>query len=427
MHEQSMIRPADPIEQGVLSALIPAVNAAAMYAALWGCFCSMCGISTLGLFPLSAGLGGILLFLLLPPRKKLLWIVSAGILAAAFALTILQLPLFLEGCKRILNRLFQASAARHPYLYESFSVSGAGTEGIRNALLVSGLLTGLWLAVSVHADLRLFFLLPTMLLLSGIAWLGISPEPLWLVLLTIACVFSLKPVKIRLRWIALIPAVVLTVTGVLILLLFPGQHESLSVWQEKARDRLALHTVYYGLEEPLEESPQESEEGGHSGKKPFYQKDDAEAEEGERVDWPRVFLISGLILLILILLFGPAVWSDRLKRRRAENRRGLNDPDIRTDICASFLYGLRFLREADLISGNQPFSAYAETLMEIKRDLGESCRRVVPIWQEAAYSAHPMEETQRQAVHEFLSTAKAAAEQSMNWKQKLKARYFTAL
>ena len=422
----TMIRPVGSETKRAGFRPLAALCAGLSYLALYGGLSSMCGLSALGLAPLSAGFAAAVLLSGIPLPTKTRRIAAWGLAAAAAAAALLGLPSFLEGCGRLLNRLFRASAARHPYLYETFPVPGSGTEGIGRALLSLGLLTGVWLGVTAETEAGALFVLPSLLFLAAIAWLGISPGLLWLILLTAACVLRLLQTEPRITRTALIPAALLGLAILASALLFPGRSEALAKAEESVRDSLALRTVYYG-EEAGSDRTEEDRADGQTGKKPFYRQEETDADEGSGVDWLRTARIALLILLILILLFGPALWSDRLKRRRAENRAGLDDPDLRTDVCASFLYGLRFLREAGLIPANRPFSAYAEDLRGTREAFAKSYEDVVPIWQEAAYSSHPLNEEQRAAVRAFREAAKALAEEKMTRRQRFRARYLTAL
>ncbi len=55
-----------------------------------------------------------------------------------------------------------------------------------------------------------------------------------------------------------------------------------------------------------------------------------------------------MIFLLLLMLFVPSVYLDRLKKEAERNRAGLSDADARACICASFRYVLRWLRLAGL-------------------------------------------------------------------------------
>ena len=429
MQEHILIRPAEPVKRKSPIRLLRALSAAFYYGTLWACASRMCGLSTLGILPLSAGLAAAVLLSVLPERKRLTRLMPILILALSAVLTLARLPETMDGCGLMLNRLFQASAARHSYLYETFSVS-EGTQSIAWALLCLGLTTGLWIGVTAGPGRKAFFVLPAVLLLAAIAWLGISPEPVWLILLTVSLVLHLILDGLRISKTALVPIGAACLAAFLIAVLQPGRNASLTAWGEAARDRLAFRTVYYGElagENNDSGSGKDSPGSGNSGKKPFYQKDEKNADDGGEIDLLRPIQIGLLILLILLLLFGPALWSDRLKRLRAANRAGLDSEDARTCICANFLYGLRFLREAGLIPDNLPFSSYAGTIRALQTELGEAFDQALPVWHRAAYSAHRIEEPQRETALRFSEGAKRLAEANMTWKKKLKVRYWTAL
>ena len=409
-------------EPGAKGAFRPWAALAALlaYGALWGCLSSLGSLSSLGLWALlpggllSAAAGG------LPLGKWRNRLLLAG-LCAALLLALLLGASALDGVKNYLNRLFSASEARQSYLYARFSSTGR-LGNISRAMIPLGLLSGCWYGWCGVEARRGLSLVPGLLLLAAVSWLGAAPEPVMLAALLLSLLGALllpqtgSPFLLR-----LLP---LLLAGLLCLgsfLLFPKENPGLQSTADRLRDRLAPRTQAYG-ELPKEETPTETP----PETRPYELEPHREEEDSSSVLSSKTLLTLAVILASLLALFVPALWKDRLRKRQAKNRAGLEDPDPKLRTKAAFLYAMRWLREAGLEPKNQPFSAYLEALSSDSQ-LSAAFQQVLPIWQEAAYSPHPGSEAGAEQMAEFVKLCRARSLAGMNRRQRLRIQYITAL
>jgi len=402
-----------------------ALCAALLYGALWGCLCGMAFLSTAGVPALLAG--GVLAAALplLPPRARRLAVLAALLFAAGW--TLFRFSAVREGACYLLNRFFAASEARQAYTYALLPVAEAtGVAELRAALVPLGLVTGLLAAAAprsraVHAGL-----------LAGLAlfaaWLGVAPGTPWLALLAAAAALPFLPDAATPGVTAALCAAVLflaALAAVTVAALLPGEDARLSAWDESARDALALHTLAY-TDRPEEAAPPPPR--AETGQTFYREEETPSALGGDGEVWRRRAPVLLVIVLFALALFVPAILSDALRRRRARNRRGLDDPDGAVCVRAMFLYAMRHLRFAGLCAENLPYSHFASEIgTRFSPALRAEFERVLPLWQEAAYSAHPLGDAQRAAMRAFMDDAVSAARGALNRRQKFLLTYYYAL
>ncbi len=404
-----------------------ALRALALYAALWVCLTRMAGLGGAGTVPLCLG-GALCAALTLTPGRSKAKYAAAG---AGLGLFLLLLLLFrgsaLDGTKLLLNRLFAASEGRQAYTYQMFDTTpGAGTGEVRRALLPLGLVAGAACAFGTGRGV-LFALFALVA-----AWLGVTPGSVRLILLSAALVFSLMPLPKRgwkgMTLAALSCALALGVICAGAVLAFPGESAALSAWEERARDALASDTVAYldAWEPP--DAPEETPPPEDKEETPPPEEQDRTLDLSllltRRSFWPALLAI----LLLALALFVPSVWRDRLQKKRAVSRAGLDDPDPAAAVRAALPYALRWLALGGLTPRNVPLGEYAEEIGErFSPALQAEFNAVLPLWQEAAYSDHPMSEAQRVMARSFTEHAKAAARERMGNRQKFLAAFVYGL
>jgi hypothetical protein len=413
------------------SRLWAGVTAAALYAALFGCLCDMAALSTAGAVALIPG-GAAAVVLALLPRRRAAGLAALGALIAAAVVVALTWPSALDGAKLVLNRLFAASEAKQTYTYEKFSLSAqadAWPSLFRAVLLPLGLGAAAVLG-PVCRRARMAAAAGCLLALAGaVSYLGVSPSVPWLLALAGAAAAALwTPCAAPLLALrsALGAGLALALVCGAVLLWLPGEDLRLSAWEEDARDRLAAVTVAYADRSQAENTP---EEDPAQADRAFEQEEDAAADlGGDEQDWTRPLSIAAVILALAMLLFVPAVLSDRLKKRRARNRAGLDDPDHAAAIRAAFLYALRWLRLGGLEAANTPFSGYAPQVEDrFSPAVRASYEAVLPLWQEAAYSGHHMDGGQRRQMADFLDETQQLVWAALPRRKRLLARYVYAL
>lgn len=396
-----------------------------LYIALWGGLCGMAGLANFGVTPLLFGAGWLFLAAFLPKKP----LHSGLLLAAAGILSVLLLLLrpadCLGGAGLLLNRLFAASEAQQAYLYEKFVF--VGDEAALQYLLVPlGLLSGALLGAGGRWGRLWPATLLTLLFCGGSAYLGVPPQPGWLVLLALGTVLTLLTGRVRPPLWAVGGALgLLAALTAILFLLFPGESAPLSAWEEGARDALAGHTVAYGEAVAATPPPQLPQ----TEQSQFYWEEETAGDlGGQELQWSRKMTAWLVILLFALALFLPALFSDWIRRRRGKNRAFLTDPDAAAATRSAFLYALGWLRLGGLPTLNRPYSGYGEALENtFSPQLRRQFEAVLPLWQEAAYSPHPMGEDQRRAMAEFLDAAQAQSWDKLNRWGRFKAKYILAL
>lgn len=403
------------------------LRALAFYAALWACLTRMAGLGGAGALPLC--LGGVLCaaLCLTPERSRARYAAAGAGLILFFLLLLLFRGTALDGAKLLLNRFFAASEGRQAYTYQMFETApGAGTGEVRRALLPLGLAVGAACAfapgrVTLFALFALFA-----------AWLGVTPGTAPLILLSAALMFSLPPLP-QTGWkgealAGLSCGLALCAVCAGAVLAFPGESAALSAWEERARDALASDTVAYLDAWEAPEEPEETPPPEDSEETPPPEEQDRTLDLSllltRRSFWPALLAI----LLLALALFVPSVWRDKLQKRRAVSRAGLDDPDPAAAVRAALPYALRWLALGGLSPRNVPLGEYAGEIGErFSPALQAEFTAILPLWQEAAYSDHPMGEAQRVAAQSFTEHAKAAARERMGNRQRFLAAFVYGL
>ena len=349
-------------------------------------FCALCCAvsSVLDLFSPVAFLGAVplLAFGLLPKRRRA-W-GAAALFAALAVFFVLRSAEILNGLKLLANRVFERSEAQQAYEYEYFSVSQS-TTALREGLAFASLAAALLFCLHGGPALTGAFLLVQ-------AYFGITASVGWLVLLLFSAALQLVP-QDRLWLTALLTALFLGLLALLVFLIAPEPNVRISGWDEQARDRLAIHSIFYERTPEQVEIPQEATEPPP----------EPEAPLPEAVTTPRTVNVLFIVLLVLtlVLLFVPAVLRDRARKKREKNRAGITDPDPSAAIRAMYLHSRRWLRL-------KPEPTPPE---------------ITELWLLAAYSDHRLEETQRAQMEQYLSGLEQRIWESTTRRERLRIRY----
>lgn len=361
-----------------------ALPATALLVSLWLAFLSAAGLSRYILWTLPCLLGLLALIPTKRLRRGLLLVMAALVFGALF------LPPVSGGVKLLLNSLYAASESCQSYEYDYFTVS-SGSMGAALALLSA--LTGLGCAAWKKA---------VVLPLSGVlalsfAYLGIAPRTGYLLAVLALVVLCLLPSGCFWQRSAVALGLLAVVT-LAVLMLAPAQSPAVSNLDETLRDALAIHSIFYA-ESPAPETQTETKE--QTAEEP--QLPDEALQPPKKIN--TLFLVlTGLTLLVL---FVPAVWRDRLQKRREKARAGINSPDCAEAIVAMYLYTQKWRRQA---GENAPQSAQAVELFEL-----------------AAYSDHPLREAQRYQMKEYMTHTVTDIYGTLSRRERLRVRFVIGL
>lgn len=364
----------DRQKPSVLARLRPAL----LFAALW---CAASGM--LELFSPFA-LVGLPALLVLPfiPKRARRWC-ALGLLALTLVFFALRFSSVTQGLQILANRMFTISESCQAYEYDRFPVTES-TPALREGLAFSSLATALFVYVRGGGIL-------TAVLLLAQAYFGVTPQAMWLILLLLAAVLYVLPQE-RLWLHALMASALAALITVCVFALAPTPNARISGWDEQARDRLALHTIFYERTPDVVEVPKAEEPPPPQQE---LQPDHAVSERQVNV----LFLV--LVLVTLVLLFVPAVLRDRAQKKRTRNRAGFDDPDCAAAIRAMYLHSRKWLR---LNPADTP-------------------QEVTALWLEAAYSDHALTETQRAQMAHYLAQVEQRVWNSATKRERLHIRY----
>lgn len=360
--------------------LFPRFRPALLFTALW--CAALAAARLLDVLPFAL-IGVIPLLVLSFLPKKARRIAAVALLALSLGFFALRFVSLLNGLKMLANQMFSVSESCQAYEYDYFSVTDSAAS-LREGLVFASLLTAL--AVFLRGGPAL-----TALLWTSQAYFGVTPPGLWLALLLLAAALCFMPEKGL--WLHSLLAVALTALIALgVFFLAPGTDPSLSGAEETVRDHLAVHSIFYERTPELTETPEPETE----------QPDVQEMQPDRAVEKKEVnVLFYALALLTLLLLFVPAVFRDRARKKREKNRAGFADADCAAAIRAMYLHSRKWLRFRPM-----------ETPGDI-RDL----------WLEAAYSDHTLTQAQRARMEEYLAQVEQTVWDTAGKRERLRIRY----
>lgn len=317
-------------------------------------------------------------------HRKVLW----GILAAWLAL---RFPSILDGGKLLANRLFSLSEQTQSYEYDYFTTSAqSAVEAVLWLSMLAGSFRALW-GNRFNAVLCGVWL-------TAMAYFGVTPGTLWLIVLLIGAILNALPRQQR--WFhgliagILVGSIALAVTGIA-----PEPSRAVSALDERLRDVLAAAPVTYEQTPVPTEVPEPE----------IVPQPQTELEQPDHGVQRAVINILFFILaaLTLALLFIPAIIKDRAAKRSEKARSGFDDPDCGAAIRAMYLYAQKWRKQKDP-PGDIPVEIYA-------------------IWQEAAFSDHTMTEAQRDTVHAYMKETAETVWAQADWKKRLHIQYRVGL
>lgn len=322
-------------------------------------------------------------------QKKPVFYVLFGMLAAFF---LLRFAFIIDGAKLLTNRMFSRSEMQQAYEYEYFETFGENPwEAVLFLSLLAGALCALWQSRFAGSLTAVWVL--------AMAYFGVTPGAFWLTLLGAACLLCAVPKK-QMWFHGGMAALALIVIALLVGFLAPHPNPSLSALDDKLRDELAQHSIFYEQTVIPTEVPQP--ETQPTEPPPEEQPPNHGVENS-----PLNVLFIVLATLTAVLLFGQAIIKDRAEKRRQKNRAGITDPNHAAAIRAMYLYARRWRRLAAApIPEPEPVRA---------------------IWLEAAYSEHPMTAGQRQVIYDDMKRTALSVWEAADWKKRLCIQYKIAL
>ena len=323
---------------------------------------------------LTFGLIGVAAAFVPEKYRKFLWL-------ALVAFALIRFGAVWNGIKILANRLFWLSEQTQSYEYSYFTVTG---KSCGEAVVFLSLLAGMINSPAILAGLWAV----------AMAYLGITPDGVWLALLLLAGLVSALPRQQRWFYGLIVGILVLAIAFAAVNIA-PEPSRAISEWDEQLRDSLAFSAVTYE-QEPIPTEVPEPE---------IVPQPETEFQQPDHGVQQKMINILFMILaaLTLALLFIPAVIKDRAEKKSEQARAGFDDPDHAAAIRAMYLYVQRWRRLSD-------------SPMEIPVD-------VYAIWQEAAYSDHALTAEQREIIHSYMVETVTTVWNAADQKKQLHIRY----
>lgn len=384
-------------------------------------------MASLGTSALTALIPGLLAAFTLPliRKSKTAIIAAAAVLSVAAVVFAAFYSDASDGLLAFLNRLMAASELRQAYKYEMFAVASSPEtvmRGIRLAAISFGLAAGVFAGVFTRLSCEAVAAVFTMLFAAAAAYLGILPETGWCIFACAATLLALcTRAGFKLHTVVCVGLALCAVCLVCVYAL-PSESAAASELNDLIRDSLAGQTAVYGDPSVSEDNNRQEQENNFQ----TVEKPEDDTPQGMTLGtdiYPYL-----LILLFALVLFIPAVLSDRRKKRLAALHEGMDSEDNAVCIRAMFLCAMRWMRRGGCEMLNAPFSEYADQIEQrLSHELKAEFEEVLPLWQEAAYSAHAMQPEQREKMREFMVSVSGFVTENSGRIKKLLIKYVYAI
>lgn len=349
------------------------------------------------------------------------------------AVLLLAVPEARNGFLALGNRLFAASEAINMYAYARLPAPPG-----QSVALAACLLTVMLAALTGWTVLRRSRLLPlagAILLAGGQAWFGLS-LPAWANILAFAALGlgCLRPAGKRGVVLCLAAALAISLAAVALL---PGIHPPVENASEWMRDRLEPHAQgIAGSTSELSEDAAETRrvntqslrEGAETVRpERDYRLVTVEEEQISRphwVDYLRIVLLLLLTIALVILPFLPFLALNARWKKAQGARKAFEAEDVPQALCAMFRHAAAYPEAAGCGGGNRPYRAWAESLpAALPEEYKKRWEACAVLFEEAAYSGHPLGEEQRRQMRDFLEQTEAIFYDGADWRQKLRLKY----
>lgn len=369
----------------------------------------------------------------------------AGVLGAALlAIGYLLFDEVRTGAGMACNALFSASEEFNSYVYVRIALppdaDGAACQmafGLWLAMLLDLAAAGITRSKSAAMPLA-----GSMLVIALEIYFGLVPaKAVQLMLLGCLGMLVIRNMAEALSWRAVAGAApVVLVVGLLVALLLPGVHAGTESCSEKLRDWLSMQqpggttavvpediSLNHLRQETLltqEKAAAASNDGMNASGYERQQKFQREISDPRPVDYLKIAVLFLLIVVLLVGPFVPFMWFDRRKRRAMAMRKAFEAEAPAEAIATMFPHIVRCLTAIGVQPDSRGFAVLEGQLPDA---YWEAYHRGVVLWQEAAYSDHPMNEAQREQIKALLKQTQQLVYDHADRRQRFRLQYVDAL
>ena len=135
----------------------------------------------------------------------------------------------------------------------------------------------------------------------------------------------------------------------------------------------------------------------------------------------RGLIVLAVIALILAALGAAAgIFIQRIRKRQAENRAGLDSSDPKAAIIAMFPYSVKWLQPAGIEPMGKSFSSLIPVIRaDVSDQYADRYENMYFLWEEAAYSNHEMTEEKRSEMDSFLKDTMEMIREKSNLRMRI--------
>lgn len=349
-------------------------------------------------------------------------------------LLLLLIPGVYRSAQALCNRLFDLSEGANSYVYRRFPVP-EGQTPVPAALLLGAVLAAL-LAVLLLSGSRILALLTATGLVLFQVYFGLS-FPAWanVALAALLALFCAgRPPKGRNVLILLgCAAAVLLMTG----LLYPGTDARTEAASERVRDVLSEMALQIsgagrelpaGQEETRHTHTQSLAEGeGEARPDREYRLVTVEERQISMPRWIDYLRIAALLLLsiaLIVLPFLPFLILNARQKKTLEAQKAFASENVSTAVCAIFRQVIAWLEAMRSGAGNLPYRDWPQHLPgDLPPEYLRHLDAGAALFEEAAYSDHPMGEDQRRQLLDLLDETRDTMLARADRRQKLRLKY----
>ena len=367
-------------------------------------------------------------------RQKRYIFACIGVAVLTLALLLL-IPQARQSLKALFNRIFEASEAVNAYAYEYYAVPDG--QPLWPALSLLCVIAAALICITVIAKSRLMaFMLMACCIgiqvycgLSLPAWLNISLFALYVLWL------MKRPRRDSARTVRFFT--VIASVALMVCLFWPGVDAGTEQASENARDLLSRFAQ--GISGAAREATDGDMETRHVHTRSLiYGSETAQAEKEYRlvtieeelislphqVNYLKVALLLLVAVLLLILPFIPFLWLNARRKKALEARKAFESEDTNAAVCSIFRHIAAWLETTGNGAGNRLFRNWPVFLASrMSCEYAQRFEACAALFEEAAYSAHPISEEQRRQVLELLYETERIMQEKASFRQKLCLKY----
>lgn len=344
---------------------------------------------------------------------------------------LLAVPLANQGARALCNRLFAASEAANAYVYDR--LPGAGERGVPLAGTLLILTGAALMAVTVLSGSRLLPL-GVMAACTGFqVYFGLA-FPGWINVPLYAALGLLAARNPRGRRDLFRAGAAVLAAAAVILLLWPGVDAATESASERLRDLLspaAQSMAGTVLEAPESETEvrhthNRSQLNGDQAARPLrgYRPVTREQRQVSKPHWINYLRIALLLLLavaVVALPFLPFLLLNARRQRAQALQRAFQSEDIGAAVCAIFQQVAVRLEIMGYGDAGLPYRGWGKGLCpDLPQDYAGRFDACAALFEQAAYSAHPLAERQRRQALDLLEETRRLLWERADWKQRLR-------